>query len=266
MQVTTAQLPEPPSGADRIFTTDHAVLMLDGASSFARQDIPASTYADTLGAQMARSLTDAPNADLVDVLAEAIKTTAAALDLAPGAGAPSSTVAICRAGTGERVDLLVLGDTQVALPDRILRDDRLGRVGAHLRAAYRARLSAGHGYDDEHRRLLAALQTEQLRYRNRPDGYWIAEADPQAARHALNFRAPLTDVPWAVLATDGAYKPMELHGSDDWPHVAGLGDSALRILLDRCHQWETTDPGGSVLPRAKRHDDKALAAVRFQPP
>lgn len=263
MRVTTAQLPEPPAGDDRIFVTDHAVIMFDGASAFARQDVPAATYAELLGSRLVQSLEADPDADLAPVLAHAIEGTAAALDLAPGPEAPSSTVAICRVCSDESVDLLVLGDTQIAIPGRVMRDDRLGGVAQDQREAYVSRLTAGHGYDNQHRSLLKALQEEQLRHRNRVGGYWIAEADPAAARHALTHRVRVEEGSWFVLATDGAYRPMELNAWDDWEQVADLHASGLWDLLARCHERETADPDGLAMPRAKRHDDKSLVAVRL---
>jgi hypothetical protein len=238
--------------------------MLDGASSFAPQDVPAATYADVLGTHLVRSLEEDREADLTEVLAAAIASTANRLDLSPGAGAPSSTVAICRYRYSDlSVDLLVLGDTQIAAPGRILCDDRLASVGAEQRAAYQSRLSSGHGYDDAHHRLVQALQDEQVRHRNQPGGYWIAEADPEAARHALTYRARLDELFWCVLATDGAHKPMFLHEMDEWEYYAGLDTAGLLDLLTRCHRLEERDPDGRAMPRAKRHDDKAIAAVTF---
>jgi hypothetical protein len=264
MRVTIAQHPRPPQGEDRVFVTDRAVLVLDGASAFTARDVPAGLYAEHLGSTLADLIEANPEDDLSSSLAAAIETTAAALGLTPGDGSPSSTVAICRLRSDDSVDLLVLGDSQIAIPDRILRDDRLAPIGADIRAAYQSRLLAGHGYDDEHRRLLAALQDEQLRHRNRIGGYWIAEADPAAAGHALTHRARSGETPWCVLATDGAYKPMELHEWDDWQSVAELDGAALVALLRRCHDWEATDPAGQVLPRAKPHDDKTLASVQLE--
>jgi hypothetical protein len=261
MRVTTAQLPEPPNGADRVFVTDRAVILLDGASAFGPQDVPAAVYADHLGGTVTRALQEAPDADLTEVLAEAISATADTLALKPGPCTPSSTVAMCRAGADGTIDLLLLGDSQIAMPGRVLRDERLAHVAAQQREAYRARLHAGHGYDDQHRALLSALQQEQLRHRNRPGGYWIAEADPQAAGHAFTLRVPVVDLPWCVLATDGAYRPMELHGWDAWADVAALDADALHDLLARCQQAESADPDGKLSPRAKRHDDKTIAAI-----
>lgn len=258
MHVTLAQHPEPPAGDDRAFITSNAVIVLDGASAFAARDVPASTYAQHLGSTMA-ALVDGTDEPLTALLAEAIKATAAALDLTPGGRAPSSTLAVVRRRDDASVDVLVLGDSQVVIPGEILRDDRLGPLASAERTAYRTRLKNGHGYDDEHRRILAALQAEQLKHRNTPGGYWIAEADPAAATHALVRHLSPADVPWCVLATDGAYKPMEHLGLDDWQAVAAANLDALAALLQRCQEWESTDEQGQRFPRAKCHDDKTLA-------
>lgn len=260
MHVSLAQHPEPPSGDDRAFVTSNAVIVLDGASAFAARDVPASTYAEHLGSTMA-ALVDGSDEPLAALLADAIKTTAAALDLTPGGRAPSSTVAVVRRRIDATVDVLVLGDSQVVIPGEIVRDDRLAPLASVERTAYRTRLEHGYGYDDEHRRILAALQAEQLLHRNRPCGYWIAEADPAAAEHAFTRHLAPGEVPWCVLATDGAYKPMEHLGLDDWLTVATADSDDLAVVLRRCQAWEATDARGQQLPRAKCHDDKTLAAV-----
>lgn len=260
MRVATAELAGRDHSDDRTFTTDNAVIMLDGASAFVPVPVPAATYADTLGRQIRDRLTVEPVAELPDVVAAAIADTADQLELTPGES-PSATVAIARTH-GDRVDLLVLGDTQVALPGEIIRDDRLADLGFSTSRKYRERLANGSGYDDEHRALLRELQTEQAKHRNRDGGYWIAEAVPDAAHHAITTHRPISDVPWLVLATDGAYKTLEHLGLADWPTIAAASSDQLAELLARCHRWEAeADPSARELPRAKRHDDKSLAAV-----
>ena len=56
---------------------------------------------------------------------------------------------------------------------------------SQARYAYRARLAAGHGYDDGHRRLLAELQRQQRAYRNKDGEYWISEPYANVADYAL---------------------------------------------------------------------------------
>ena len=124
----------------------------------------------------------------------------------------------------------MLGDTQIATPKGILRDDTIGQFAQEQRAAYRERLHAGRGYDDEHRALVTALQNEQARHRNRRGGYWIAEPDPVAARQALTKQLSVAEVPWLVLATDGAYRPTQMLSLDRWTQVSGCDSGELATL------------------------------------
>lgn len=265
MRVTFAQLPPAESSDDRVFVTPHAVIVLDGASAFTPVPVSAATYADTLGRRLAQLLDEQPAAGLRAVLRDAIAHTATTLDLRPGRS-PSSTVSILRERADE-VDVLVLGDSPVVLgmPEPVvLTDDRLARLDLPERDAYRARLAAGAGLDDEHWALLAKLQQRQAHYRNQPDGYWIAETDPTAAEHAIVPDFPRHGVSWAVLATDGAAGSLARLSLVDWSTLAQLEPPALTDLLQQCHTWEAEiDPRARLAPRAKRHDDKALATVNF---
>jgi len=262
MRVAAAQLPPQDDSDDKLFTTSNAVIMLDGASAFVPVPVAAATYADQLGRHIQATLIARPDADLADALADAIEATAGELSLSPGES-PSSTVAIARARQ-DTADLLVLGDTDIVTPHETVRDDRLAQLSLAPHQKYRDRLAAGGGYDDEHRRLLRELQAEQAQHRNHDGGYWIAEASPEAARHAMTASHPVSETPWLVLATDGAYKTMAHLELDDWPSVARGTEQQLAAVLARCREWEQhQDPQGRDLPRAKRHDDKCLAAVQL---
>ncbi|WP_431901324.1 hypothetical protein [Amycolatopsis thermoflava] len=247
--------------ADKIFVTPHAVILLDGASAFVPVPVPASAYADYLGRFLADALTGDPAADLQEILAEGIKATAAHYDLKAGES-PSSTVTIARE-RDEHLDLLLLGDNTVILPGgEILTDDRIDRLDLEPRRKYRERLAAGHGYDDEHRALLRELQTQQAQHRNKPGGYWIAEADPASAQNARTLILPLNRTPWSVLLSDGAYNTMAHLGVLPRPDDFHITQATLANILWDCHRWESnTDADGCQLPRAKRHDDKTLAVA-----
>src|SRR5437773_2038730 len=82
-------------------------------------------------------------------------------DLTPG-HSPSSAVTIVRERE-DAIEIVVLGDNFVVLPDTVITDSRIDNVAPELRSAYRARLAAGLGHDTEHRSLLAKLQNEQRR-------------------------------------------------------------------------------------------------------
>lgn len=265
MKVHTAQLAGGTTNADRVFVTSHAVIVLDGASAHEPVDVDPATYAQLLGETIAEQLDHSPAADLAHVVSIGIRRAATRLRLTPGAStSPSSTVSILRT-SGERADLYVLGDSPIyygnsARTDHLV-DERVSALAVPERTRYVSWLVAGQGYDDHHREALAALQREQSRHRNVPGGYWIAEADPTAASHAVTTTLDSALATWAVLATDGAADLID-HTGQPWPEIAQSDTEQLSDLLRRLHDWEaTTDPDGRELPRAKRHDDKTVAAI-----
>jgi hypothetical protein len=238
-----------------------AVVVMDGASSFVPVPIPAGVYVDALGYFIGAYLD--PATDLRSVLRQAIEATAKDLDLIPGRS-PSSTVTIIRQA-GSDVECLTLGDNLVVFPDRQVIDDRMEQFGQEHRSRYQQRLRDGHGWDEAHAQALAQLQAEQIKHRNQPGGYWIAEATPEAADHALVIRKSVEVAPWAVIATDGAYDLMTHLGINDWSKVAIASQDDLKQLLARCQDWEKLqDPNGQRLARAKKHDDKSIATTRFK--
>lgn len=260
MRTATAQLPEIDASDDKVFTTRNAVIMLDGASAFAPVPIAPSTYADRLGRHLQDTLTSEPGANLVIALAEAITDTARRLDLHEH-HSPSSTVTIARQDDAT-LDLLILGDNLVMLQDETLTDPRMDNLNLAARTKYRERLAHGSGYDEEHRAILRQLQTQQAHYRNQSGGYWIAEANPDAAAQAIIAQRPVTDVSAVILATDGAYNTMRHLGHTDWDTLSHADDAQLQNILEQCQIWEAEhDPHGQQLPRSKRHDDKTIAVL-----
>lgn len=259
----TAQLAGGARNADRVLVADHAVIVLDGATAFEPVAVDPAAYAETLGAAIAEELAREADAPLAAVVAAAISQTAARLDLAPGRS-PSSTVTILRTRE-DAADLYVLGDSpihygtdQTAIT---FTDDRLAAVAPDEQAHYVSRLRSGHGYDDDHHAALVMLQRAQRMARNKPNGYWIAEADPAAARHAITRAFAPSEITWAVLATDGAAEYIDYHGLP-WSAIARHDGERLAALLRRISEWEAdTDSDGKALARPKRHDDKTLVAI-----
>lgn len=249
--------------ADLAIVAPFGVVLLDGASAFEPVDVHPATYARTLGASITALLHGQADRTIADVVAEAISRTTTKLDLTAGAS-PSSTVAILRA-RDDVVDLYVLGDSPIhyGAGDRShqLVDERLARVARPEHDQYVARLRAGHGYNDEHRRALVHLQQAQKRARNAPGGYWIAEATPEAAYHGLTATIDRSALAWAVLATDGASDFLN-HAGKSWSDIAHYDRPQLNELLLHIHKWEhDVDANGRQLPRAKRHDDKTIVVV-----
>jgi hypothetical protein len=264
MRVRLAQLPSPPKGADRVITVPSAVIVLDGASAFGPAPVGPAAYADRLGTEIAAALATSPAAPLPQVLAAAIGATANALDLHDDHG-PSSTVAIARVASGN-ADLLVLGDSYIAYRSggavAIVTDERIDRLSLPQARRYRERLATGSGYDDAHTATLRELQARQRARRNTQGGYWIASANPGAAAHAVTCTLPAAELEWIVLATDGAIDTARHLRLDNWEAIARSDAAGLSSILERCHVWEQEiDPDGRALPRAKRHDDKAIAVI-----
>lgn len=262
MRTECAQRPGVSDSDDRIFLADQALVMLDGASSFAPVPVPASRYAEYLGRELVSELASGDSRSLQEVLASAIGATAAALELDPGQS-PSSTVSIARWSERE-VEFLVLGDNLIVLPDQQIMDSRIERIAQEWRSEYRSRLKKGSGFDRKHAEVLREMQMRQARLRNRRGGYWIAEAVPEAAYESITVTRRVDETPWALLATDGAYKPMRHLGLLPRSTNARATDGDLDAILAECVEWEAVeDPNGRQVPRSKRHDDKSLALIVF---
>lgn len=250
-------------GQDRCFTAEGLVVVLDGASAYEPGVSPdAGVYVDTLGPALLDLITSHPRINLREALARAIRLTAERLTLDPGKG-PSSTVSIVRWSEGA-VDILVLGDSPVVVQftdgsHETLVQDTLDHVAPELRRLYRQRLAAGHGYDDQHQAILAQIQRAEAPARNTAEGYWIAEAEPVCASHAISVSRPPTLVNKVVVATDGSKSlvPTILERAD-----APRGRSWLQTQLSILFEWELkVDPDGRLAPRSKRHDDKTVAVI-----
>ncbi|WP_410646387.1 hypothetical protein [Amycolatopsis sp. cmx-4-54] len=207
--------------------------MLDGASAHAPVPVSPSIYADTLGRHLHHHVDRDADMDLAEALADAITATTAQLSLTAGRS-PSSTVTILRR-RDEHVDVLMLGDNLVVLPGRTITDPRLDHLHVPERRQYKQRLADGTGFDDTHRGLLVTLQQQQAARRNQPGGYWIAETNPAAAYQAIRATTPVDQIPWAIVATDGAYTPMQHLGITDWPTISAMTAADLHDILTRCH-------------------------------
>ncbi|WP_454860417.1 hypothetical protein [Promicromonospora soli] len=248
---------------DRFLVGDGFAAVLDGATSVAgdRSHDP-GWYAE----QLARALgeTVPRGGQLAGAVADAIRSVRDTHGLTPETS-PTSTIALAR-WSDDVVETYVLSDSYVVVfradgAETVHTDDRLDAVGAFERAAYRARLAARCGYDVEHRELLLALQADQARRRNRPGGYWIAGAEPEAAAQGITTIQERSGVAALLLASDGV-DPERHPEATTW---RGLYEEArkygaVRVLQD-IHDTEATDPDGRRWPRSKRHDDKTLVTV-----
>lgn len=251
---------------DVVSVLPNAVVLLDGATSLRPGLRSGGWYASLLAGQLAGRLTGYPAMDLADLLAAAIRAVARDHGLAPGES-PSSTVAVVR-WDDDVVEGLVLADSPIAVETtsgvRVLEDERI----ANLRRpgpGYRARLREGGGYGEEHVTALRTAATAVGRYRNTEGGFWVAEADPDAAYEARRATWPRADVTRLLLASDGVACGVDDYRIfPDWAAVFALAaDKGAGAVLDAVRAAEEADPEGARWPRPKQHDDQALAIVRF---
>ena len=263
--VRTAQRPGQAQTEDRIFCTPSAVIVLDGASRPDENRPSGGWLAETLGRELQHRLCGRPTADLTAVLTEAISAVAKTHQLTPGA-APSTTVSIVQ-WYDDQVHILVLGDSPVVAlhldgTTSHVRDDRLQRVAQHERNS----LQSAPGFACEHQGKWQSLVAAEHSHRNRPGGYWIAEAVPTAATHAIRKRWHMNEVAAVMAMTDGVSVGIDRYGTPPgWTDAFAVALDDPRRLVDLVHSAEEDDPDGRCWPRSKRHDDKALALVELAP-
>ncbi|WP_318305921.1 protein phosphatase 2C domain-containing protein [Amycolatopsis solani] len=230
---------------DHVVVLDNAVLVLDGATSSDPSQPPGGWYAERLARHLGDGLRAAPEADLAEALTRAIGEVTADNRLLPR-HSPSSTVAAVR-WLDDRVDALVLADSPVAAFGRfgvdVVSDDRLARL---------------------RRRGLLQTGADVRRRRNAHDGFWVAEAEPGAAAHAVRRSWARADVEAVLLASDGVSIGVDQYELFGWREVLEIARTdGPDAVLDAVRTAEKQDPDGERWPRPKRHDDQALVLVDF---
>jgi hypothetical protein len=255
---------------DHAVVVEGAVAVLDGATIWLPHDDhrDGGWYARTLGAALAVRL-PSHQRPLTDLLADAIADVRDVHGLRPGQS-PHSTVSILRWDT-ETLEALALADSPIAVyrsdgTHDLVQDMRLAAVGAEHHSAYRQHLRHGHGYDAAFSTLLVALQRAEKTERNRPGGFWVAEAEPAAAGHGLVRTWVLSDVSHALVLSDGAAAGALDYGVHDWTKIGRqVLDYGPASVIKDVHTAESSDPHGRRWPRPKCHDDKTIVAVHWLP-
>ncbi|MGN9910479.1 hypothetical protein ACTMTJ_23270 [Phytohabitans sp. LJ34] len=264
MRVSAVTSPSDPAvpNEDWVHATHDLVIVLDGQTARTgtgcRHGV--SWYTESLGAAIVGRASD-PAPGLDAVLAEAIERTAARhpeCDLSHPA-TPSAAAAIVRVGQ-EAVDYLILGDVTVladtTFGPHVLTDGRIEATAvAERRAADRHPIGS-----PEKRAALLRMKHAELAQRNRTGGFWVAAADPAAARRAITGRLP--GVRRLAVLSDGAARLVALFGQLDWPGALDLLEShGPAELIRRVRALEASDPAGLAWPRNKASDD-ATAVYR----
>ncbi|MGW2397188.1 protein phosphatase 2C domain-containing protein [Kitasatospora sp. NPDC001664] len=258
---------------DRILATpsDDAFVVLDGVSTLSDDRPRGGWYADTLGKLIVDRLAAGSGAELTEVLHDAISAITREYALTPGAS-PAATVSVVRLGDTV-VEAAVLGDSPVVMighdgTARTLTDTRLAELVETRPQAteYRRRLAAGSGFDTRHHQLLVELRDAQMGWINRPGGYWVAEAVPEAGRQAVTATWPRAEIAQILAATDGVSSAVDGYGLYSWTELAAACRAdGPQAVVDAVHRAEEQDAEARAWARYKQSDDKALAHLDLAP-
>jgi len=219
-------------------------------------------YVRNLGARLLAGMTDpSPQATLPNVLASAIgwvtQQHAGTCDVT-SPGTPSAVLAMARPRAG-MLEYLVLGDCTFGVAHRSnevtsVTDHRMDTVAAE---AFKAMLSVPLGAPGKLEARMAFVK-QQAPLRNRPGGYPLAGAVPEAAYEAHTGSFPLADCVEWILMSDGAARFMEFG-------VGSIGDAMMVVnvagpegLFREVRDAEAADPAGVRLPRGKGSDDATV--------
>ncbi|MGW0074358.1 hypothetical protein ACWDU9_03680 [Streptomyces cellulosae] len=214
-----------------------------------------------LGGHLMAVLSDS-KITLADGLASALERVAALhpeCDLADP-GTPSATVAVLRQRS-EVLDYLVLADSPVVLErvtggHAVITDLRVDDVLPELRAEVERHETHTPGHKEALERLVLA----QRQVRNTPDGYWVAGANPEAARHCITGSARLGDFRSAAVMSDGVSRLVTEYKMATWGELfATLRAVGPRGLIENVRNTEAMDPTGRRWPRYKSGDDASVA-------
>jgi hypothetical protein len=226
----------------------------DGTGTGCRHGTP--WYVRQLGPRLLALASD-PSRSLADALADAIRQVAS---LHPGCdlthpGTPSATMVLLRAHD-EGADYLTLGDAVLLLDTtdglKVVSDARVNQLAGKEREAAN-RVPTGSALKLRRR---AQLTRALRRARNRPGGYWVAAADPQAASQAITGTLPSKSLHRAVLLSDGASRLVDPFGLATWEELLALLDeNDPDELVRQVRAAEAVDPEGRQWPRTKRTDD-----------
>ncbi|GAA0948733.1 protein phosphatase 2C domain-containing protein [Kribbella koreensis] len=222
-------------------------------------------YAQQLGARTLAALAGRPDLPLMEGLHEALVAVATShadtCDLTDP-GTPCAAVGILRIGP-ETVDTLALSDVTVVVENgdgpQVTCDLRIEEISGTEPDAVAGLLFN----TPEHKAALTALVSNQTRTRNRADGWWVAAAEPEAARHAVVNTYARGDIRRLAIFSDGATRPADQMGLYTWSEYLDLLDNVGAAgLIAHVREIEIADPDGARYPRTKRHDDATLATWR----
>jgi hypothetical protein len=249
VQILYATEPTPGQpNEDFVITGPTWAIVLDGASP--RPDVDTGCIHDVpwfvrhVGTELARVLSNWPDAPLDDALAGAITATRRlhenTCDLS-NPDSPSATVVAIRQ-RNDQLDYFTLADSPLIV-------DTDGEIRAIA---------------DERTAHLPDYSVEGVRAaRNSPGGFYVASTKPDAAYKAIRGTLPTTTVRRAALLSDGAARLVERFGLMDWPELLDLlVTDGPEDLIRRTRQAERAETDAKrATRRGKRHDDATAVLV-----
>lgn len=251
---------------DWVSASPGLIVVLDGAT--ARTDTGCTHgiawYSRNLGSAISAFASDRSTA-LADAVRLAIGRVASQhpeCDLAHP-GTPSAAVAVLRTND-DALEYLTLGDVTVVLECgadlQVITDERVDATARSERAEADKHLIGA----PEKQAALLRMKHAELSARNKPDGYWIAAADPDAAAKALIGSVPLGELGRAAVLSDGSARIVRLFELLDWPGLLDLLDKSGPVeVIRRVRAIEAADPEGRRWPRNKRSDDATVVYAPF---
>lgn len=269
MLVSLATEPGSPDGRneDWVGATSNLAIVLDGLSEGAETGCRHGTpwFVRELGSELLHLAGD-PNESLQNALAQAIINVAEShcqtCDLGHP-GSPCTTVAILRE-SGDALDYLVLSDSMIVfdiatgplvISDRSVESVATGETAAAYSVA---------ANDPAHAELHHAVINAQQLMRNQPGGYWVAQSDPAAARHARSDSVRAEEVRSALVLSDGAARAVVDFGALNWPELIAAGEKGgPQEIIQLTRQLEVQDAEGKKWRRYKQFDDASVILCRF---
>ena len=261
--VRTAEAPGDPArpSEDRIFVTENAVIVLDGATDYEARRYSGGWIAEQAGQRLRDGLIEDPGVDLVKLVESVIVDLVDTYDLTPGQ-APSTTLALLRVHH-DQVDALVIADSPIIIKRRSgalleVRDRRLDEISS--RYPRPKGLPSRSDPDWVHR--YESIES----HRNQPEGFWTISASPEAADEAVVADFPLNDFEAALLMTDGVSVLKDTYEPEGWESSFDQFVAEPQAAVDRAAYLERQDADCQRWPRGKCHDDKLVASVATKSP
>jgi hypothetical protein len=245
--------------------TPSAAVLLDGAGTPAGLETGCvhgiAWYARTLGTVLLSLITAADSRALADCLHAAISEVRSrhedTCDLSHG-GTPAATVVATRI-RGDELEYLVLSDSVLVLAredtNQVVTDERIATASRGHRGLLDQMTIGTPGRDAVFRDYVQTVRE----MKNAPDGYWVASADPEAARHAVCGSAGLAGLRAVLLLSDGASRLADLFGLVSWDELVSLVLGAGPAeLIRQVRRAEASDPAGARWRRGKSVDDATV--------